>query len=106
MLDNPVVTVTYDDVIKFSEMLFENFKKLSPEYLSSLVTDASDKKNVMSEATRVQKVFDQRSLLAGTNLMLRIMRQFVTIYSSKNFYLIKNGQVGWVSAYVDQSVSK
>lgn len=105
MLDNPVVTVTYEDVLKFSETLSDNFKKLAPAYLSSLVTDAADKKDILNEATRVQKVFDQRSLIAGTGLLLRIMRQFVTIYSSKNFYLIKNGQVGWVSAYVDQTVS-
>ncbi len=106
MLDNPVVTVTYDDVVKFSETLSDNFKKLSPAYLSSLVPDGSDKKDVLTEVTRVQKVFDQRSLIAGTSLLLHIMRQFVTLYSSKNFYLIKNGQVGWISAYVDQSVSK
>ena len=106
MLDNPVVTVTYEDLLKFSETVSKNFKKISPAYLSSLVTDEADKKDVLSETTRVHKVFDQRSLIAGTGLMIRIMRQFVTLNSSKNFYLIKNGQVGWVSAYVDQTISK
>jgi hypothetical protein len=32
------------------------------------------------------------------------MRQFVSAFETKQFYLIKNGQVGWVSAYVDQVI--
>ncbi|MEI9909113.1 MAG: hypothetical protein WDO71_05255 [Bacteroidota bacterium] len=51
-------------------------------------------------------VFDQRSLMAGTGLLLKIMRQFKSVYESKGFFLVKNGQVGWVSAYVDQSVAQ
>jgi hypothetical protein len=34
------------------------------------------------------------------------MRQFKSIYESKQFYLVKNGQVGWISAYVDQHINK
>jgi hypothetical protein len=58
------------------------------------------------EITRVHAVFDQRSIMAGTGLLLKLMRQFSSIYESKQFYFVKNGQVGWISAYVDQSVSK
>ena len=54
----------------------------------------------------VQKVFDQKSLMAGAGLLLKIMRQFTSVYETKQFYLIKNGQVGWISAYVDQTVGK
>jgi hypothetical protein len=54
----------------------------------------------------VEKVFDQKSLMAGTGLLLKIMRQFVSAYETKQFYLVKNGQVGWISAYVDQTVSQ
>jgi hypothetical protein len=32
------------------------------------------------------------------------MRQFQSVFEAKQFYLVKNGQVGWVSAYVDQSI--
>jgi len=45
-------------------------------------------------------------LLAGTGLLLKVMRQFQSIYEGKQFYLVKNGQVGWISAYVDQAVGK
>jgi hypothetical protein len=42
--------------------------------------------------------------MAGSALLLRIMRQFKSVNEAKQFYLIKNGQVGWVSAYVDNAV--
>jgi hypothetical protein len=40
--------------------------------------------------------------MAGTGLLLKIMRQFEGVYERKQFYLVKSGQVGWISAYVDQ----
>ena len=61
-----------------------------------------DKSAIAKEIKRVHGVFDQRSLMAGTGLLLKIMRQFASIYETKEFYLVKNGQVGWISAYVDQ----
>jgi hypothetical protein len=33
------------------------------------------------------------------------MRQFEGIYEKKDFYLVKNGQVGWISAYVKQKTA-
>jgi hypothetical protein len=42
----------------------------------------------------VHQVFDQKSLMAGTGLLLKVMRQFQSIYEGKQFYLVKNGQVG------------
>jgi hypothetical protein len=32
------------------------------------------------------------------------MRQFENTYDTKHFYLVKNGQYGWVSAYVDDAI--
>jgi hypothetical protein len=57
----------------------------------------------MKAAKTVHGVFDQKSLMSGTGLLLKIMRQFSSLYETKQFYLVKNGQVGWISAYVDQS---
>ena len=65
-----------------------------------------DKASIAKEIKRVHGVFDQRSLLAGSGLLLKIMRQFASIYETKEFYLVKNGQVGWISAYVDQAMPK
>jgi hypothetical protein len=106
MAESPVVPVTYDDVLKFSEKLFNNYDALSSEAIVNNITDPSvDKNAVAAEIKRVNKVFDQRSLLAGTGLLLKIMRQFEGIYEKKQFFLVKNGQVGWISAYVDQYTS-
>ena len=105
--DNAVVAVTFDKVIKFSEKLLNDYPALSDQALVKTIIDNSvDKTAAANEIKRVHSVFDQKALLSGTGLMLKIMRQFVSIYEAKQFFLVKNGQVGWISAYVDQNTSK
>lgn len=107
MIDNPVVGVTFENMIAFSQKLYSDFNSLSAASLVKKLKDKTlDKKMIASEIKRVHEVFDQKSLMAGTGLLLKIMRQFVSIYEAKQFYLVKNGQVGWISAYVDQSKTK
>lgn len=107
MVDNPVVSVTYDDVVKFTDRLYSNYNLYTPAMLTARITDASvDKQAAANDIKTVQKVFDQKSLMAGAGLLLRIMRQFEGVYEKKQFYLVKNGQVGWISAYVDQNIQK
>ncbi len=102
---NSIVPVTYEDVERFYKRLSENYSSLSDSYLLNKMDDAQwNKKLIGNEIKRVHTVFDQRSLMAGTALLLRIMRQFKSVNEAKQFYLVKNGQVGWVSAYVDQIV--
>lgn len=103
--NNPVVPVTYEDVERFHKRVTENYSSLSEAYLMTKLTNGKwDKKLISTEIKRVHGVFDQRSLMAGSALLLRIMRQFKSVNEAKQFYLIKNGQVGWVSAYVDNAV--
>jgi hypothetical protein len=103
--NNPVVPVTYEDVERFHKRVTDNYSSLSENYLMSKLTNGKwDKNLISSEIKRVHGVFDQRSLMAGSALLLRIMRQFKSVNETKQFYLIKNGQVGWVSAYVDNAV--
>lgn len=106
LVDNPIVPVTYAEVERFCTKLYENFDALAPAFLSGNINIPAQKKAVFDESSRVQKVFDQKSLMAGAGLLLKIMRQFTSVYETKQFYLIKNGQVGWISAYVDQTVGK
>ena len=107
LIDNAVVAVTFDKVIKFNEKLLNEYASLSDQALVKTIVDNSlDKQAIAKEIKRVHSVFDQKSLLAGTGLMLKVMRQFVSIYEAKQFFLVKNGQVGWISAYVDQNTSK
>lgn len=102
-MNENVVTVTYEDVQKLNELLYTDFSSLSDSVLVSRLTNKSlDKASVAKEIKRVHSVFDQRALLAGTGLLLKIMRQFKSVYESKGFFLLKNGQVGWVTAYVDE----
>ncbi|MEO6489910.1 MAG: hypothetical protein ABIO04_08240 [Ferruginibacter sp.] len=106
LLENPVVPVTYEEVEKFYDQLYKDYASVSATEIVKTVNDPSvNTGEITSEISRIHKVFDQQSLLAGTGLLLKIMRQFEGIYEKKQFYLVKNGQVGWVSAYVDQSIS-
>ncbi len=106
-LDNSVVNVTYEDVQKLTEQLYTDYNSLSATELVKNIKDPGiDKVAVAKEIKRVHGVFDQRSLMAGAGLLLKIMRQFKSVYESKGFFFVKNGQVGWVSAYVDQTAGK
>ncbi len=101
--ENAVVPVTYDEVLKFSQLIYSHYKGYTPAALVTKITDRSiDKISIAEEIKTVQKVFDQRALMAGTGLLLKIMRQFEGVYERKQFFLVKSGQVGWISAYVDQ----
>lgn len=106
LIDNPVVSVTFDEIRKFSEKLYANFPVYSATFLAGNINRANEKDAVIKEVTRVHQVFDQKSLMAGCGLLLKIMRQFESAFDTKHFYLVKNGQVGWVSAYVDQQLTK
>jgi hypothetical protein len=107
LIDNSVVAVTFEQMLKFNERLYNDFSSVSSASLVKNILDKTlDKEAISKEIKRVHQVFDQKSLLSGAGLLLKIMRQFQSIYEGKQFYLVKNGQVGWISAYVDQSVGK
>ena len=105
LMENPVIPVTYQEVEAFYNRIYNDYNSLKSEMITKAISDPIvDKALVAKEVNRVNKVFDQQSLLAGTGLLLKIMRQFEGIYEKKDFYLVKNGQVGWVSAYVSQQL--
>ncbi len=99
-----MVPVTYQQVEDFYQKLYKNYKSVTAEMLAKNFNGSADEKeHLRKAAAAVNTVFDQRSMLAGTGLLLKIMRQFEGIYDKKQFYLVKNGQVGWISAYVNES---
>lgn len=107
LVDNAVVPVSYDEVVAFSDRILNRYPTLSDYYISKTVTDSTiDTEAIVKTIKTINKVFDQRALLSGTGLMLKIMRQFVSANERKNFYFVKNGAVGWISAYVNQNTSK
>lgn len=104
LIENPVVSVSFEEIKKFSEKLLSAYDSYSAKSLAGNISKESEKEQASAEISRVHKVFDQRSLMAGTGLLLKIMRQFESAFDTKQFYLVKNGQVGWVSAYVDDAI--
>ena len=106
LADNSVVPLKFNDLVALNEKLATNFSAITPTSVSKTVTDRTiSKAGIEEEVARVQKVFDQKALMAGTSLLLNIVRQFEGTQEKKNFFLVKNGQVGWISAYVTQSVN-
>ncbi len=105
LIDNPVISITFDELVKFNEKLTKNFSAFSADFLVSNINNPDEKERARAEILRVHKVFDQKSLMSGGGLLWKIMRQFESAFETKHFYLVKNGQVGWVSAYVDQNIS-
>ena len=107
LVDEQVVPVTYDEVKKLNEKLFNDYRSFSDKAMVSKIANNSvDKDAVAKEIRTVNKVFNQRAMLAASGLLLKIMRQFDGLYEKKQFYLVKNGQVGWISAYVNESIDK
>lgn len=104
LTDNPIVSVSFDEVKKFCEKLYNNYDALSSKFLTVNINRTAEKESAVAEINRVHKVFDQKSLMSGAGLLLKIMRQFESAFETKHFYLVKNGQVGWVSAYVDDAI--
>jgi hypothetical protein len=107
MNERTTVPVTYDEVAAFCEKIYTDYSSFSDFYLVKNIKNRNmDLDAVSKEIKRVHQVFDQRSLMAGSRLLLKIMRQFESVNEKKDFLLVKNGQVGWVSAYVDQEISE
>ena len=107
LVENSVVPLTYNEVSEFYEKLSKNYSAISDSAILQSIPDNSPVKSIVAtELKKVHKFFDQKALLAGTGLLLRIMRQFEGVYEKKQFFLVKNGQVGWISAYVNKIVNK
>jgi hypothetical protein len=106
-INNPVVTVTYSEIEKFLEKLCNNYASLSDSaILKSMKGYIAEKDAISKGIKNVHKVFDQQSLIGGTSLLLKIMRQFESVHERKQFYFVKNGSVGWVSAFVSENKTK
>ena len=107
LIDDPVVPVTYEQVEKLNEALYSDYHAFSEKQVLKRINDNTlDKAVIEREIKTVNKVFDQRAMLAASGLLLKIMRQFDGLYERKQFYLIKDGEVGWISAYVNKSIGE
>lgn len=107
LLNDPVIPVTYEQIEKLYHKLYSDYGSfLNVNYLKNIKNENLDIEAIQKEVNIVNKVFGQRAMLAASGLLLKIMRQFEGIYEKKQFYLVKNGQVGWISAYVNESIGE
>ncbi len=99
--DQQVVEVTYKDVARFRENLIRYYADI-PDTNKLVIKGMApaDVSKIRKQVQKIINVFDVKSLLAGSTLMLRIMRQFEAANSSKKYRLIKNGQTGWITGYI------
>ncbi|MBL0146771.1 MAG: hypothetical protein IPP48_14640 [Chitinophagaceae bacterium] len=99
--DYQSLDVTYKEVERFRENLIKYYDVIpDTSKLTIKGMPEAEVTKIRKEVKRVLNVFDAKSLLAGSGLLLRIMRQFEAVNSSKKFRLIKNGQVGWITGYI------
>ncbi len=97
-----VIPVSYDDITEFVNKVTVTPQQFELAHIEKgLKQTADEQKQILTEVAKVHKAFDQKALISGSNLLLQIMRQFSGAHDKKLFYLVKNGQVGWISAYVD-----
>jgi hypothetical protein len=104
LLHRSVVTVTYAEIVQFYERIATNYVSISDSAITSNLKVYIPEKHVVAKVVKnIHKVFDQQSLLGGTGLLVKIMRQFESVNEKKQFYFIKNGATGWISAYVSEN---
>jgi hypothetical protein len=99
--ESQTLDITYKEVERFRESLVKYYDVI-PDTSKLMIKGIPDAEltKIRKEVKRVLNVFDVKSLLAGSGLLLKIMRQFEAANSSKKFRLIKNGQVGWITGYI------
>jgi hypothetical protein len=95
------IDVTYKDVVRFRDNLIK-YNADIPDTNKLVIKGMPVTKlsGIRKQVQKIINVFDVKSLLAGSTLMLRIMRQFESVNSNKKFKLIKNGQTGWITGYI------
>lgn len=86
-----LIDLSYDEVNKFQSQLVKNYEKL---------TGGDYNQQFLDEKYRIQKVFNQKSLIGGNGLMLRIMKKFERVNGTKKYGFIKNNKAGWLPAYI------
>jgi hypothetical protein len=98
MIDNAVISVSFDEVLKFGEKLYSNHASLKDDVLlMSIKENTKTKAAWAKEIQRIHSVFDQRSLMSGTGLLIKIMRSLHPFMNQKNFTSLKTGRsVGYL----------
>jgi hypothetical protein len=99
--DVQTIDVTYKEVVRFRENLIKyqadipDTSKLTMKGITS-----AELSQVRKTVQKVINVFDTKSLLSGSTLLIGILQQLELSGSGRKYRLIKNGQVGWITGYI------
>jgi len=96
-LSSKIVEMSYDEVNKFQNQLIKNYEK---------ITGGDHNQQYLDEKYRIQKVFNQKSLIGGNGLLLRIMKKFERVSGTKKYGFIKNNKAGWLPAYILDKIER
>lgn len=91
------IEVTYEELHSFYNDIYKNYNR---------TTSQNQSESFKKEKARIEKVFNQRSLLAGTGLLLKIMRKFEPVANSKKFTMIKDNKSGWLAGYIQDKIKE
>lgn len=91
LIKEKIIDLSFIETEKFHNQLVKNFEKLTGGEFSQLYID---------EKYRVQKVFNQTSLIGGSGLLLKVMKKFERVNGTKKYGFIKNNKAGWLPAFI------
>ena len=89
------IDLSYSEVEKFHYQLVKNFEK---------ITDGEYSRQFIDEKSNVKKVFNQKSLIGGSGLLLSVMKKFERVNGTKSYGFIKNNKTGWLPGYIMNKV--
>ncbi len=89
------IDLSYSEVEKFHNQLVKNFEK---------ITGGEYSQQFIDEKYNVQKVFNQKSLIGGSGLLLSVMKKFERVNGTKTYGFIKNNKAGWLPSYIMNKV--
>ncbi len=97
--DKAFTALTLKDVEQLEAKLAAD-PRAFPEPDLSAVTDEKARKRALAEWARVKKVYPPEQLLAGLQVLKSV---FTALGEEKHFWFARNGYLGWILAYVNES---
>jgi len=91
LIKEQMIDLSFSEVEKFHTQLVKNFEK---------ITGGEYSQQYIDEKYRVQKVFNQNSLIGGSGLLLRVMKKFERVNGTRAYGFIKNNKAGWLPGYI------
>ncbi|TAE22036.1 MAG: hypothetical protein EAZ91_24305 [Cytophagales bacterium] len=105
-MNSAYVEVTNEDVKKFREMAVKEYAQLTNRDSQLYKVQAKeDREKAKKEIGRVLDVFDQKAMIAGSDLLETVMKEFNATSVPKSYYLARYGYIGWVTGYIIRSLA-